>query len=54
LEWNNNKSVLLCEERDDQSWALLHRVEVIKSLWESVEEVVHIAWALGREIATPA
>jgi 3-keto-5-aminohexanoate cleavage enzyme len=39
---------------EDQFWAFPHKDEVIKSPWESVEKIVHIAQALGRDIATPA
>lgn len=38
---------------EDQFWAFPHKDEFIKSPVESVEKVVQIARALGRDIATP-
>ncbi len=38
---------------EDQFWAWPHKDEVIKNPWESVDRVVQIAGALGRDIATP-
>ena len=38
---------------EDQFWACPHKDECIKKPSESVEKVVQIAKALGRDIATP-
>lgn len=38
---------------EDQFWAYPHKDEFVKKPLESVEKVVHIARALGRDIATP-